>query len=410
PSIITSTGSSLTPKIEITNSNSLSGTLLFHGRTLKNASAFNPNLTPVFSGTGGVPSTTTEITDMMIALRNIYTTGTIDVRSNTNITSLIATTNTGSLTTLGISLVKNELGGSGMSTNTNNNISETPLYTFTSHTFTNCGQTGRNGPNLVQCRISYSTSWDENSNFYNISTQGIQEFTVPENGTYRIEVVGANGGGVGSNYKSRGAKVVGDRLINKGEILYLSRGQSGEDTIAGTGDGIRYGGFNGGGNSCPDTNTPQGNCAGAGGSSDIRFGGNNIASRIMVAGGGGGACAGGTNAQGGNGGLNGYNGSSYGDISYAGKGGSQNSGGASTNTSHGGGEAGGLGYGGNGFTSCTAGGGGGGGGGYYGGSAGGGGYEGSGGGGSSFFNNGFTNTSYIDAHNSNQGYIIITKL
>ncbi|MDD2745449.1 MAG: hypothetical protein PHU93_02830, partial [Candidatus Gracilibacteria bacterium] len=115
PSIITSTGSSLTPKIEITNSNSLSGTLLFHGRTLKNASAFNPNLTPVFSGSGKVLTTSTEITSLMTSLKNTYTSsGAPDVKSNTSIASLL-TMNTGSLSELGVNLVKNELGISGVS-------------------------------------------------------------------------------------------------------------------------------------------------------------------------------------------------------------------------------------------------------------------------------------------------------
>jgi hypothetical protein len=121
PSIMTSTGTTSGNKIEITTANALSGTLLFNGKSLRNASAFNPNLTPVFSGSGKVLTTSTEITTLMTNLKNTYTSsGTADVLANTNIASLIAM-NTGSLTTLGSNLVKNDLGitdGSGGGTDT----------------------------------------------------------------------------------------------------------------------------------------------------------------------------------------------------------------------------------------------------------------------------------------------------
>lgn len=69
------------------------------------------------------------------------------------------------------------------------------LYTFTSHTFTNANATGRNGPTLSQCRNAYaSASWTQNDNFFSMTTQGIQLWTVPRTGQYRITARGAQGG------------------------------------------------------------------------------------------------------------------------------------------------------------------------------------------------------------------------
>ena len=115
PSIITNTGSSATPRIELANATTLSGTLLFHGRSLRNASPFNPNGTSlIYTSTGGLPSTNTEITNLMTNLRTAYSGSTNDIRSISSIASIL-TMNTGSLTTLGANLVKNDLGGVGAS-------------------------------------------------------------------------------------------------------------------------------------------------------------------------------------------------------------------------------------------------------------------------------------------------------
>ena len=74
--------------------------------------------------------------------------------------------------------------------------SSSSLYDFTSHTFTNCGATGRNGPTLANCISSYNTSWENNTDYFNVpSDAGIQYWTVPQTATYTIEVWGAGGGG-----------------------------------------------------------------------------------------------------------------------------------------------------------------------------------------------------------------------
>jgi hypothetical protein len=72
-------------------------------------------------------------------------------------------------------------------------IIETPLYAFTSHTFTNAGATGRTGPTLTQLTSAYTPTWTDDTNFLNVVTTGIQEWTVPATGTYSIRVGGAEG-------------------------------------------------------------------------------------------------------------------------------------------------------------------------------------------------------------------------
>ena len=74
--------------------------------------------------------------------------------------------------------------------------SSSSLYDFTSQTFTNCGETGKDGPTLSDCTgdVNYSDSWTDNTDYFNV-TSGIQEWTVPSNGTYTIQAWEAQGGG-----------------------------------------------------------------------------------------------------------------------------------------------------------------------------------------------------------------------
>ena len=93
------------------------------------------------------------------------------------------------------------------------------LYSFSSHTFTNCGATGKTGPTLANCKSSYDTSWEDDTDFFNVQTQGIQEWTVPTTATYTIEVWGAAGGTqlYSSDYAGGyGAKMQGDFDLTQG--------------------------------------------------------------------------------------------------------------------------------------------------------------------------------------------------
>lgn len=101
------------------------------------------------------------------------------------------------------------------------------LYQFTSHTFTNCGQTGKSGPSISMCRTSYSTSWV--NTYLNMTTTGVQEWTAPATGTYRITVAGARGGNHSANNGGRGAIVRGDFVLTASDVLKILVGQTGAD-------------------------------------------------------------------------------------------------------------------------------------------------------------------------------------
>ena len=104
------------------------------------------------------------------------------------------------------------------------------LFEFTNHTFTNASSTGYDGPTLANCTSAYSAkAWASNTSFFNMTYQGIQEFTIPKTGTYRITAAGAQGGyhsyfGVYGGY---GAKLRIDVPLTQGDILNIVVGQAG---------------------------------------------------------------------------------------------------------------------------------------------------------------------------------------
>ncbi len=112
PSIVTNTGS-IGASVEIRGTNALSGTLLFNGKTLRNASSFNPNQV-VFSGSktvtnpSGLPNTSSGITDMVSALKALY--GSSDIQNHQNVSTLI-NTSTGGLVAFGTNMISAQFGG-----------------------------------------------------------------------------------------------------------------------------------------------------------------------------------------------------------------------------------------------------------------------------------------------------------
>ena len=104
------------------------------------------------------------------------------------------------------------------------------LFEFVSHTFTNAFVTGSYGPSLVQLRNAYATGWSDNPSFLN-SSDGIQIFTVPTSGSYRITAAGSAGGkatGYGEGDSSRegyGYVLSGIFNLIAGEPLYIVVGQ-----------------------------------------------------------------------------------------------------------------------------------------------------------------------------------------
>lgn len=270
------------------------------------------------------------------------------------------------------------------------------LYDFTSVTITS-NITGPVGPTLAQAQgfmtgTPTPSNWNTNADYFSV-TNGIQLWTVPKTGVYRIEAAGASGQNPSTT--NRGAVIRGDFNLVQGQRLRIVVGQS----PTGTG--------------------------GAGGSFVVDAVGSSNSNIYVIAGGGGGkdGGAGGTatnsnssgNVSNGNGGLSqnsSYNGPAGGGFFTSGTvssglpRGNVGSGflqGASGGAATGGG-SGGFGGGGSGGADSAAGGGGGGG--YSGGS---GSPDGGSGQGAGSYNNGSNQVNTANSR-SGQGYVSITLL
>ena len=102
------------------------------------------------------------------------------------------------------------------------------FYPFTSHTFTTAGATGRSGPILSAVRSAYSgQDWAQSATYLNMNKQGIQLWTVPATGTYRIEAFGASHNRNPSLTNGAGARMRGDFNLRIGDQLEILIGQQG---------------------------------------------------------------------------------------------------------------------------------------------------------------------------------------
>lgn len=289
------------------------------------------------------------------------------------------------------------------------------LYAFTSHTFSTCGRSGTTGPSLSQCRSAYSTDWDENGSYFSVSN-GIQLWTVPATGTYRITAVGARGGNAQNGTGGRGTSMRGDFSLTEGEQLKILVGQRGADH---TSENCDTGG--GGGTFVTRSNNSALIIAGGGGGATSNsYGANGVnastgtsgtaslsCGRIRGSGGSGGSggrsSSDGSNLSAAGGGLTG-NGENSGNSGWNLPGGrSFTNGGAGGASPHNANAHGGFGGGGAGHGSCRAGAGGGGG---Y---SGGGGSEDCGGGGGGSFNGG-SNPSNSAGSGTGHGSVTIQRL
>jgi hypothetical protein len=144
------------------------------------------------------------------------------------------------------------------------------LYEFTTFTFTTAGTTGRTGPTIQNLRMFYtsSASWAANTNYFTTASSGIQLWTVPETGTYRIEAAGAGGAPNEVVAGGKGAIIRGDVQLTQGEKLKILVGQS-----ASVASGRLYRSSAGGGGTFVVKNTALTNV---------------VADIVIVAGGGGG--------------------------------------------------------------------------------------------------------------------------
>ncbi|KAL0243142.1 hypothetical protein GEMRC1_005703 [Eukaryota sp. GEM-RC1] len=106
---------------------------------------------------------------------------------------------------------------------------------FFSFTFTNAGKTGRTGPSLEDCIGAYHHEYFKNIENFNV-IDGIQHWTVPLTGMYRIECAGARGGN--NNYNTstkpgKGAVMIGEFELKSGQIIKILVGQVGCDAKGG---------------------------------------------------------------------------------------------------------------------------------------------------------------------------------
>ena len=186
------------------------------------------------------------------------------------------------------------------------------IYAQVTYSFTSAGSTGRFGPSQVQLNTAYANS---NLNGLVTSVNGIQQFTVPVAGNYRIEARGAQGGSItGGSIGGQGSTMIGEFFLNANSVVRIVVGQQGIGAANGAcgGGGGSYvvdfgnapytnnagilvvaGGGSGAGNAgYPGTGAPTtspgiagGTCSNAG---QIGFGGGDAASCGNGAGGGGG--------------------------------------------------------------------------------------------------------------------------
>jgi hypothetical protein len=280
-----------------------------------------------------------------------------------------------------------------------------PLYAFTEHMFTNCEARGREGPTLEKAKLEYNLDWSQDTKFFNMTVQGIQEWTVPITGNYKILAAGASGAST-DNKGGEGAILEVTTKLNKGEKIKILVGQSGLSN--------GWGGGGGGGTFVVrDIKTPI-IVAGGGGGCDYNNSGSlnpTIKATINTSGqkGGDGESQNpGLGGIGGSGGKKGNGDGAGGGLLSNGQGeggglGFVNGGVGGKGTGQGNGGGGGFGGGGVIFNYCGGGGGGGG----YSGGGGGGSYGGGGGGGSYSIESKFDKPI---AYHRGTGYVIITAI
>ena len=103
-----------------------------------------------------------------------------------------------------------------------------------SFTFETAGALGRLGPTQEQINEFYKISLPG----VNIqSSKGIQLWTVPKSGMYKIEAYGAQGGNSRLAQGGKGAIMTGELNLVQGEVLKILIGQQGEKALNGGGGG-----------------------------------------------------------------------------------------------------------------------------------------------------------------------------
>ena len=100
-----------------------------------------------------------------------------------------------------------------------------PNYLAFTAVFTSLGASGRYGPTSLG---DHYTGQDHDGQV--TLSKGIQQWTVPYTGEYQIEAIGAAGGygkNSDSQYRGRGARMIGTFNLSKEEIIQILIGQEG---------------------------------------------------------------------------------------------------------------------------------------------------------------------------------------
>lgn len=184
------------------------------------------------------------------------------------------------------------------------------LFDFSTFTFTTAGVTGRTGPTLANCQTAYAGQpWL--TNYFSMTTQGYQRWTVPATGKYIIQASGSRAGKHTTatlTYTSGlGAIVKGTVQLTAGDVLEIICGQY-LDSANGQTSG--YYGFGGGGGTFVNNVTTSALLLAAGGGGGASFyssagtptGYSGENGRTTTAGGPGGVPASGVGGTNGNGG------------------------------------------------------------------------------------------------------------
>ena len=94
----------------------------------------------------------------------------------------------------------------------------------TTYTFTNASAIGNTGPTTPQITAAYLST---NLNGSVTVTSGIQQFTVPVSGLYKIEAWGATAGSARAGIDGQGRKISGQITLTAGTVLNIAVGQKG---------------------------------------------------------------------------------------------------------------------------------------------------------------------------------------
>ena len=104
------------------------------------------------------------------------------------------------------------------------------LNAQTTYTFTNASAIGNTGPTTPQITAAYLST---NLNGSVTVTSGIQQFTVPVSGLYKIEAWGATAGTARAGIDGQGRKISGQITLTAGTVLNIAVGQKGLVTTQG---------------------------------------------------------------------------------------------------------------------------------------------------------------------------------